>query len=143
MIKNERQYRITRARADEMRAAVADLTAASIPEGLDPAMRELQLEALRGMLADLEGELAAFDALKHAELIPVSDIRDLPEALIRARIARGLTQRELAERLGVAEQQIQRYEASGYEGVSFSRLVGVAEALDTTVRSDIRLTPAS
>lgn len=33
-------------------------------------------------------------------------------ALIKARIVRNLTQKELAERLELAEQQIQRYEAT-------------------------------
>jgi len=60
-------------------------------------------------------------------------------ALIRARIARGLTQRELAERVGLAEQAIQRYEAGDYAGVSFARVVEIADALDVTVQ--LRRTP--
>jgi transcriptional regulator with XRE-family HTH domain len=51
----------------------------------------------------------------------------------------GMTQRELAEKLGMKEQMIQRYEASQYESAGFGRLVAVAEALEiaiplTTVR---------
>jgi len=70
---------------------------------------------------------------------PESRIGEFPTALIRARIARGLTQRELAERVGLAEQAIQRYEASDYAGVSFARLVEIAEALNLTVHDDVRL----
>ena len=40
--------------------------------------------------------------------LKASSFQDLPLELIRARIARGLTQKELGKRLGVMEQQIQR-----------------------------------
>lgn len=106
-------------------------------------MRKLQGEALRGTLVDLEGELAEYDALHDATLIEATGIGEFPTALIRARIARGLTQRELAERVGLAEQAIQRYEAGGYAGASFARLVEIAEVLEVTVHYDVRLASAS
>jgi HTH-type transcriptional regulator / antitoxin HipB len=56
--------------------------------------------------------------------------------LIRARTARGLTQRELVE------QAMQRHEAGDYAGVSFARLVEIANALDVTVHYDVRLASA-
>ncbi len=142
MIKNERQYKITRARADEVRVELAELDRAPRPEGLSPQMRELQIEALRGTLDDFETELAEYDALHDATLIEATGISEFPTALIRARIARGYTQRDLAERVGLAEQAIQRYEAGDYAGVSFTRLVEIAEALDVTVHCDVRLASA-
>lgn len=143
MIKNERQYKITRAKVDEVCVELAALERAPLPEGLSPEMREMQFEALRGTLGDLEAELAGYDALHDATLIEATGIGEFPTALIRARIARGLTQRELAERVGLAEQAIQRYEAGDYAGVSFARLVEIADALDVTVHYDVRLTAAS
>jgi HTH-type transcriptional regulator/antitoxin HipB len=62
--------------------------------------------------------------------------------LIRARIARGLTQRQLAERVGLPEQAVQRYEAADYAGVSFARLVEIADALEVTIHYDVRLSQA-
>jgi HTH-type transcriptional regulator / antitoxin HipB len=142
MIKNERQYRITRTRADEIRNTIGELQRAPLPDGLQPEMRELQLDALRGTLGDLDAELAEYDALHNATLIEATGIEQLPMALIRARIACGLTQRQLAERIGLQEQAIQRYEATDYSAVSFSRLVEIAEALGLTVHYDVRLAPA-
>jgi DNA-binding XRE family transcriptional regulator len=139
MIKNERQYKITRAKADELRVALAELEHVALPEGLAPEMRDLQAEALRGTLIDLETELADYDSLHDATLIEATGIEEFPTALIRARIARGLTQRELADRIGLAEQAIQRYEAGDYAGVSFARLVEIADALEVTVHYDVRL----
>lgn len=143
MIKNERQYKITRAKMDELRVAISELQHAPLPEGLSVEMRELQREALAGTLGDFEAELAEYDDLNNATLIEATGIGEFPTALIRARIARGLTQRELAERLGLVEQSIQRYEASDYQGVSFARLVEIAEALDLAVHYDVRLVDAS
>lgn len=72
-------------------------------------------------------------------MIEATRLDQLPVALIRARIARGVTQRQLAERTGLAEQAIQRYEATDYNGVSFARLVEIADALEVTVHYDVRL----
>lgn len=143
MIKNERQYKITRSRADELRNTIGELQRAPLPDGLQPEMRELQLDALRGTLDDLAAELAEYDALQDATLIEATGIEQLPTALIRARIACGLTQRQLAERVGLPEQAIQRYEATDYSGVAFTRLVEIAQALNATVHYDVRLTQAS
>ena len=142
MIKNERQYKITRSRADDVRNTIGELQRTPLPDGLQPEMRELQLDALRGTLGDLEVELAEYDALHDATLIEATGIEQLPTALIRARIACGLTQRQLAERVGLQEQAIQRYEATDYAGVSFARLVEIAEALELTIHYAVRLNQA-
>ena len=54
--------------------------------------------------------------------------------MIKARIVRNLTQKELAERLSLAEQQLLRYEATLYPGVAVERLQQVADALRLRVR---------
>jgi transcriptional regulator with XRE-family HTH domain len=50
--------------------------------------------------------------------------------LIKARIAAGITQKELAAKIGVQEQQIQRYESDRYASASLARLTQVAHALE-------------
>jgi transcriptional regulator with XRE-family HTH domain len=49
------------------------------------------------------------------------------------RMARGLTQTELGNRIGVTFQQVQKYE-SGTNRISLDRLVQVGRALDVDVR---------
>ena len=53
---------------------------------------------------------------------------DIGARLIEARIAQGLSQRELANRLGLHQQQVARWER-GYLRVSLSRLSAVAGLL--------------
>jgi len=57
------------------------------------------------------------------------------------RIMRNWTQKELADKLAVAEQQVQRYEATQYKCVSVERLQAVADALKLRVREVITFEP--
>lgn len=138
MIANERQYRITRAQAARFEAALAERASRAPNPGEHPRLRQVELDALAGQLDDLRAQLGDYDALR-AGRAPAPELgcyEDLPTALIRARIAAGLTQRELAQRVGIPEQQIQRYEASEYAQASFARLREVMAALrETTQRS--------
>ena len=138
MIKNERQYRITRAQLDRFSDAIKQAEI-SPGQGLDPLLKKAHLEALQSQFKDLEAEVAAYEALQTgtAHVVEVESFDELPSALIRARIARGLSQKELAERLSLKEQQVQRYEATNYAGASFSRLSEVVKALGISVREDI------
>ena len=68
-----------------------------------------------------------------------SSFHRLPLELIRARIARGLTQRDLAMKLGIKEQQIQRYEETDYASASLARINEVIKALDIEVKEEIIL----
>ena len=61
MITSALQYEVTRSRASEMRNALAELQDAPLADMLQPEMRELEVEALRGALQDLEAELAEYD----------------------------------------------------------------------------------
>jgi ribosome-binding protein aMBF1 (putative translation factor) len=135
MIKNERQYAITKAQAEKFAQALAE--AKQRPSGKGhPLLRRAEEEALRSQLADLQAELAEYDALRSGQKkgLPVSSFDDLPRALIQARIAAGLSQKELARRLGLKEQQIQRYEATDYATAKLSRLRAVMQALGVEVQ---------
>jgi transcriptional regulator with XRE-family HTH domain len=60
-------------------------------------------------------------------------------ALVKARIAKRWSQRCFAQELGVAEQQIQRYEAPGYASASLARLCDVVAALAVDVHEVVSL----
>ena len=58
-------------------------------------------------------------------------------ALIEGRIAARMTQRDLAERLGIPEQQVQRWETNGYTGVGLERVQQIADALGLQMRATV------
>ena len=83
---------------------------------MHPMIAQAQVDAVSSQLADLEAELREYEAIREGgfEVEALRVVTDLPELLIKARISQGITQRELANRLGLKEQQIQRYEATDY-----------------------------
>jgi ribosome-binding protein aMBF1 (putative translation factor) len=140
MIKNERQYRITRAQAEKFLRALRKIRAdADDRYAHHPRLRQLQEDALRSQLSDLEAELREYEDLKEGRFAfeKLEGISELPKLLIRARIASGLTQRDLAGRLELKEQQIQRYEASEYASASFTRIKEVVSALGIEVDDNL------
>lgn len=128
MISNERQYRITKARTQELEEAL--LSARSAPSG-DELWEKIKTDAIEGQLEDLRREIQEYESLRargpHA--ISVDAIDQLPRALVQARIASGLTQKDLAAKLDLKEQQIQRYEATNYSTASLEKIKEVADAL--------------
>src|SRR5437867_1920017 len=112
MIKNERQYRITKAEADKFQNSLKGWDPTP-PDGIDPVIHAAQMLALESQLQDLKRDLADYEALRSGRqsVIEVGSFEEFPDALVRARIAGGLSQKDLAERLGLKEQQIQKYEA--------------------------------
>ena len=141
MITNERQYRITKAEAKRFEEALGqpEKETAKVHPRIQQAMRE----GLESQLRELREEMAEYEALRSgkASVWELDSLKDLPDALIRARIAAGLTQKELAARLGLKEQQIQRYEATRYAGVSLDRIHEVASSLGLRITGRV-LIPA-
>ena len=141
MITNERQYQISKAKVAKFRAAID--APDSNTRMLHARARKALREAAQSQLDDLLAEVADYEQLRDGQLTAISaeSIADLAPALIKARIMRNWTQKELAERLAVAEQQVQRYEATQYKGVSVERLQAVADALKLRVREVITFEP--
>lgn len=134
MITNETQYRATKSHL-----ATFDEAAANLAEQLDQApesrLVRLELDAVRSQADDLRAEMAEHELLRSGAVstFEAGSLADLATLLIKARIARGWTQRQLADTLGVAEQQVQRYESTGYRSASLARICDIADALDITV----------
>ncbi len=145
MITNERQYKITRSEADRFRKALGDLAKAAVPPDVHPRLLQAEREAMESQLSDLQAEIAEYDRLKSAGLsvISVNSFDELADGLIKARIAGGLSQKALADRLNLKEQQIQRYEAERYASASYQRLREVADALGVRIKNDILLPVAA
>jgi len=140
MITNERQYKITRTQADKFRRALDELSKThELKADLHPRLARAEREALESQLQDLTDELEAYDALQSSEasIIEINDFSELADGLIKARIASGLTQQDLAERVGLKPQQIQRYEAERYAGASLTRLIEIVKALGVRISNDI------
>lgn len=129
MITNEKQYRSTRRQLEKMRGArlALDTEGGTLP----PVVRAAQQAALDSQIAELAKEINLYDRLRLGEVteFEADGLHALPSILVQARIARGMSQKDLGDYLGLKEQQIQRYEAERYRSASLDRLIEVSDAL--------------
>lgn len=133
MIYSDKQYAISERQLGKLREALAVTRSKSANTiGEQDWLRDAQIDAIRSQIATLEAELSHYQLLKSGEIsfAKTHSLENLPSVLVQARIAAGLSQTDLAERLGMKAQQIQRYEASDYSGASLNRLIDVCEALN-------------
>jgi transcriptional regulator with XRE-family HTH domain len=71
------------------------------------------------------------------------DAWDVALQLAALRKKSGLSQKELAQKVGTSQQQISRLESPDYEGHSLSMLRRVTETLGATVKVEIRYKKSS
>jgi transcriptional regulator with XRE-family HTH domain len=139
MIKNDRQYRVTKAQLKAFQDALEQAKSAKVPPGIDPAIVEAHSRGLQSEHDELRREVQEYEALQKGDVVmfEIDDLAQLPHVLIKARIASNLTQKDLATRLGVKEQQVQRWEANDYGGASLETLKSLTEALGIGIREEI------
>jgi DNA-binding XRE family transcriptional regulator len=145
MIKNEREYRITKAHLAGFEGGLIANDEREFPSNVDPGMKQLMHNAIASQIETFRDEIDHYEQLRDGQITSreITSLRELPTALIEARIAARLTQRQLAERIGVAEQQIQRWEANDYSGVNLDRLQSIADALGVQIQETITYSNAA
>jgi HTH-type transcriptional regulator / antitoxin HipB len=136
MIQNEHQYKVSQGRIREIEQSLDQLYKEKI--SLHPRQFKMRENGLQGILAEIQEEIKKYNVLKEKPTaIAIESFAEIPVALIKARIASGMTQKDLADKLGMKEQQIQRYEANQYSSAGFHRLAEVAEALEVTLNNSL------
>jgi len=140
-ILNQRDYRTAKARLTQIEAALAPMNFISeLTTGLSIETSSARRKALQAEAQKLRNDLEAYDRLQStigaAKKVTTDELGLLP---IVGRIARKLSQRDLAELLDVSEQQIQRYESDRYASVNLSRYSKILEILGVELNS--RLSP--
>jgi ribosome-binding protein aMBF1 (putative translation factor) len=140
MIKNEKQYRSAKAQAEKFAKTLRkfqDKSPHSSPATGVIAYEEalhLQHNIMMKEIRDYERVRSRYTG--ELEYNTFDQIADL---LIQARINQRLTHRELADKLGMKEQQVQRYEATNYQSASLSRLCEIASILGINDRTHFRV----
>jgi HTH-type transcriptional regulator/antitoxin HigA len=89
----------------------------------------------------LEEEVEAYERLKRGEFVELDDRRAVGHLLITSRIAQGISQRELARRLGVHESQVSRDERNEHFGITLERAAKILDALNVRLNTKITLEP--
>jgi ribosome-binding protein aMBF1 (putative translation factor) len=96
------------------------------------------IDPLRSFHEQLQEEVTSYERLKRGEFDEIRNFQGMGRLLIALRIAQGLSQRELAERLGDHESQVSRDERNEYHGTTLERAGRVLDALDVELESSVK-----
>lgn len=138
MIRSESEYqeaviRLTdedaRLKAQRSELKKLDLSQAEIKRAMDP---------LQSFHEQLKEEVESYERLRRGEFEEVTNFEGMGRLLIALRISQGLSQRELAERIGVHESTVSRDERNEYHGITLERTAKVLAALGVTLSTSVR-----
>jgi ribosome-binding protein aMBF1 (putative translation factor) len=135
MIRNEPEYQEAVKRLKDERARHEAHEAELGRMGLKRKEIKRAMDPLRSFSLQLEEEVEAYERLKRGDLGELDNLHGLGRTLVAIRIALGLTQRQLAERLEVNESQVSRDERNEYQGITVDRASRILDALGVTLRS--------
>ncbi len=137
MIRNENEYQEAVARLKEERARL-DAHRKKLEEtGLSPDEIKRVSDPMESFHLQLAEEVESYERLKRGEFGEARNLRGIGQLLIGLRIAQGLSQRELAERLGVHESQVSRDERNEYHGITLERAARILDALQVELLTTV------
>jgi ribosome-binding protein aMBF1 (putative translation factor) len=130
VIRSESEYReaVKRIREEQERITAYEarlreqenLSEEAVARALAP-IRSFHLQAVE--------KVQSYERLRRGEVQELQNLRGLGHLLIALRIARGLSQRQLAEQLAVHETQVSRDERNEYFGITLERAAKILDAL--------------
>ncbi len=137
MIRNENEYKDAVRRLGEQEERLKQQAAQLKQTKLSKDAIKRVLDPVRSFHEQIKDEVASYERLKRGEFDELQNFAGIGRLLIALRIAKGLTQRELVERLEVSETQVSRDERNEYHGVTVERTNPILEALDVEVTSAV------
>ena len=137
MIRNETEYEHSvkqlKEQAERMREQKVELA------GMNLSRKEIKraTDPVRSFHEQIKEEVESYERLKRGEFEELRNLGGLGQLLVALRVAQGLSQRQLAERLDVHESQVSRDERNEYHGITVARAERVLEALAVEVRTSV------
>ncbi len=98
---------------------------------------EFDLAPTQTFHQQLREEVQAYEKLKRGEIGDFYNLEGVGRTLVALRIARGLTQKDLSERLAVHETQVSRDERNEYRGVTVEKVTKILNALNVKIISQV------
>ncbi len=129
MIRSETEYGEAVSRLRDEEARLSDQKARLLEMGLAAEEVERALDPFRSFHLQLREEVEYYERLRRGEVGALQNLHGLGQMVVGLRIARGLTQRQLAVLIGVHESQVSRDERNEYHGLTVERASRILDAL--------------
>lgn len=138
MIRNETEYREAVKRIGEEEKRIKEQQKALRQMDLSREEIKRAMDPMRSFHEQLREEIASYERLCRGEFTEVRNFGGLGELLIALRISQAVSQRELAERLGVHESQVSRDERNEYRGITMERAEKILDALGVELSTKVK-----
>ena len=143
MIKDDRQYEITKMWAEKFERGRVSLRANEEKKKKDPDGWQLLQDSYECQRNKLQAEMAEYEALvKHDPSKPLviknpENILEISDVIIKARIGLKITQKELAAICDRTEEEIASYEEKDYQNASFVDVIEVSTVLGIKLKEGV------
>lgn len=137
MIRNEQEYREAVERLTAEKKRFDEHRQRLIDDGIKKAGVQRVMEPLISFHEQLREEVEHYENLKRGKFPDLSNLKGLGVLLVSLRIARGMSQRELAAKLEVHESQVSRDERNEYHGVTVDRAIKILDALGVKLQTTV------
>ena len=137
MIKTEKDYLEAKSRLDQEYKTLENHEKKMKAVGLTDEQISLAIDPLVSFTLQLKEEVAEYEKLKRGQFDPFVNLEGLGRTLIALRIYKGMSQKDLADKLGVSEPQVSRDERNEYHGASIEKVQRVLDALNVKIESKL------
>jgi len=141
MIRNEREYQEALRRLTHDESFLTAQRRALDELDLGPEERERAMGPALSFHAQLVEEVAWYERVLRRDFETIHSLTGIGRLLIAARIANGLTQQDLAERLGVSTAQVSRDERNEYHGITVERAQLILDRLGERLTAHLEEKP--
>lgn len=139
MIRTETEYRRSLERLEEG-AKYLELQRKQFKDlGLNKKETERAMGPTLSFHESLKEEIELYEQMRRGDLGTLTSLTGVGYWLIGLRIAKGWTQKELAEALGVSEAQVSRDETNEYHGITLERAQRILETMGLQFRMEVEL----
>lgn len=129
MIKNESAYQKAVEKLKQDQEFISSEKRRFEEMGLNSDQTKMAIQPLISFHEQLKAEVGYYEKIKRGSFNPIYKFTDIGKTLIAYRIYLGMTQAELANKLGVSESQVSRDERHEYYGATTEKIETVMEAM--------------
>ena len=137
MIRNKLEYREAVNRLKEERRRLESHRRTLRDTGLSEEEVKRVCDPMESFHLQLKEEVDSYERLARGEFGEFQNLSGIGQLLVGLRIAQGLSQRELAQRLGVHESQVSRDERNEYFNITIERVSRTLDALNAELRTTV------
>ena len=133
MIKNKRQYEYSKRKLHELEE---DLKAIRKKYYIDKNKVALLSQGYIEHIVQFKDEIKEYEDMIKApfpEVLPIHNLNEINRSIVRLRIARKITQEELAQRVGCKQSDISRLERDDYCGYTIGQLDKIMACLGVKI----------